>query len=35
MFFTQYKNISEDIFIEISKINFPANEHDIIALNIK
>ena len=29
------KGLSEDIFIEINKINFPANNYDILTLDIK
>ena len=29
------KGLSEDIFIEINKINFPANKYDILTLDIK
>ena len=29
------KGLSEDIFIEINKINFPANKYNILALDIK
>ena len=29
------KGLSEDIFIEISKINFFANKHNLLTLNIK
>ena len=29
------KGLSENIFIEINKINFPANKYNILALDIK
>ena len=29
------KGLSEDIFIEINKINFPTNKYNILALDIK